>query len=123
MGLYDTDWMQPSPVQITARQRIYDLINSQVRTFNGHPFVVHDGTDTCRVGCQNSHPNWDAANRTVCMAEVEAGYFARRDVLVQHFATVRSPHFGDLLGAGTFCSPRANSGNLPGENRVDTITF
>ena len=74
LGLYDTDWMQPSPDEITARQRIYDLINSQVRTFNGHPFVVHDGTDTCRVGSQHSHPDWDSASRTVCMAELEPGY-------------------------------------------------
>ena len=97
MGTRDTDWMEPSPDQVTARRRIYELINGQQRTFNGAPFVVQDGTDMSRVGAQNSHPNYDHADRKVCMAEVEPGYFARRDILVQHFAAVRNPHCADAV--------------------------
>ena len=100
MGTQPADWMEPSPDEITARQRIYDLVNGQVRMFDGQSFVVTNSTDMSRVGgCQNAHPNYDKANRTVCMAENEDGYFERRDLLVRHFAAARNPHFVDTVAA------------------------
>ena len=77
VGTKPSHWNETSPDQLTARRRIYSLVNGQLMRYGDRVVFVHAGTDVSKCGNQSIHPDYDHARREACPTRFESTFFNR----------------------------------------------